>query len=256
MQEIEVSYSKKGTPFLHASDLHKKLEIQTPLNFWFPQMIDYGFIENEDYFKQKISKIEDSDLKYDWAVRLEMAKHIAMIQNSEKGRSLRKYLIDLDKKVQGGLLLNRKQISALFEICKVLGYFTVQKFLEKEHFEFLNKPKDWWDYRAKLFGYSAQDLKLMVEALGKKYKSQRQALFHLDKYELIRISTIDLFMAMGKSEEYSKNVADFIDDIAKEIQPEIYNDINTSIDFKTETHKNTIQQITNYKNKPLLLEKF
>lgn len=256
MQEIEVSYSKKGTPFVYASDLRKKLEIQTPLSIWFPQMIDYGFIENEDYYRLRISEIGDIDLKYDWAVKLEMAKHIAMVQRTEKGKSIRKYLIYLDEKVQEGLLLNRKQISALFEICKVLGYFTVQKFLEREHYEFLDKPKNWWEYRANLFGYRAEDLKQMVEALGKKYKTQRQALFHIDKYELIRISTIDLFIAMGKSEGYSKNIAAFVEDIAKEIQPDIYNDEKLGIDFKTVNHHQTIEQIKNYKQKPVLFEKF
>jgi hypothetical protein len=171
-------------------------------------------------------------------------------------KKMRSYLLSLDKKVSEGLLLTHQQVSALFEICKVLGYFSVQDFLEREHFEVFNQPQKWWNYRAKLFGHSAESLKKMLEAMNKKYKSQRQALMHLKKYELIKIAAIDLFIAMGKNEEYAKNAAMFVEKIALEIKPEIYDDRNTSIDFKSPKQIDTINKIKTVKIDKKILDKF
>ncbi len=46
---INIQYSPKGTPYVMASELHETLEIDTPLRVWFPRMLEYGFIENEEY---------------------------------------------------------------------------------------------------------------------------------------------------------------------------------------------------------------
>ena len=47
---IDVFYNDKDTPYVWASDLHKLLNIKTPLSLWFPRMIEYGFTEDNDYF--------------------------------------------------------------------------------------------------------------------------------------------------------------------------------------------------------------
>lgn len=256
---IDIYYSKKGTPYVHASDLHRELSIETPLRIWFPRMIEYGFIENQDYIQtfRNIQLEQGGTTKQrEWLVQIDMAKHISMMQRTEKGKAIRTYLLHLDKKVEEGLLLSHPQMNALFEICKVMGFFSVQKFFELEHYLFKNKPRDWWAQRARLFGYTKEDLEDMMKALGLKYHSQKQALIHIDKYELIRIATFDMFIAMGKSEEYSKNVATFAKSISKEIKPEIYNDQNISIDFKSESQHKTISELKAYKSDKTILEQF
>ncbi len=256
---LQIYYSKKGTPYIWASELHEKLLIEETLQNWFPRMIEYGFVENQDYSQHtKVIRLENDEdfAAKDWAVQIDMAKHIAIVQKNRAGKSIREYLVSLDKKVQDGKLLSPEQIQALFEVCKILGYFTVQKYLEKEHYDFLNKPKNWWEIRAKLLGYQKSDLEEMVRELGIKYKNQRQALFHIDKYELIRMATLDLFLAMGKSEEYAKNIARFTEEIAKEIKPDIYDDTNSIINFKPKEQIETIEKIQKRKENIFLLDKF
>lgn len=259
---IEVHKSPKGTPYVLASDLHKELEIATRLSTWFPRMIEYGFEKSKDFHQlhKKEQLVQGGfNIVHDWAVQLDMAKHIAMIQRTQKGKALREYLLGLDKKVQEGELLSRKQILALIEICKVLGLFSVQKKLETDHFEHfkqLNKDENWWQYRAKLFGYSADDLKSALLRLNVKYQNQRQALIKLDKYELVKVATIDLFITLGKTEEYSKNIAITAKELAKEMQVEIYNDLGGSIDFKTDKQKEIIKEIENRDKQLTLLDKF
>jgi phage anti-repressor protein len=256
---IDIFYTQNNTPFVWASDLHQLLEIATPLSTWFPRMIEYGFIEDQD-FNQTNKKVRlvqgGSTIKKDWAVTIDMAKHIAIVQRTPVGKLIRDYLLNLDKKVHDGRLLDNNQIRALFEICKVMGFFSVQKFFENEHFIIKDRPRDWWNVRAKLLGYGSSDLKEIMDGLGKKYKSIKQALMATDKYELIRMAIMDMFLAMGKSERYAKNVANFAKTIAKEIKPEMYDDTNTSIDFKTEEQRVIIADIKGYKNNSKLLLKF
>ena len=257
---IKIHYSKKGSPFVWASELHKELNIGTPLSMGFARMIEYGFVENKDFSRHNKIVMSANNIektKYNWAVQVEMAKHIAMIQRTARGKAMREYLLNLDNKVQEGKLLNHQQLSVLFDLCRVFGFFSVQKQLESEHFSvFDSKSENWWVYRAKVLGYSSTDLKEMMRAIGKKYENQRQALFHIDKYELIKRATFDLFKAMGKSDEFAKNVGIFTKEIAKEIKPEIYNDIDVSIDFKSEKQKKTIEQINNREQPYGLLSKF
>lgn len=256
-QPIRVYYSAKGTPYIWASALHQELEIKTPLSTWFPRMIEYGFVENEDY-SQHDKKVQLAQggykIKHDWAVRLDMAKHIAMLQRTEKGRIIRQQLIDLDKKVNTGALLSHTQLSALFDLCKILGYFTIQEYAGKKHYDFFNNPKEWWSYRADVFGFSKKDLKEMIESLGEKYRSQRQALMKIDKYELINISVVDSLMAMGRTEEYAKNVGKFAKKIALQIKPHIYDDTNLTIDFKSYEEKYIISKVKDSKSHLLLNE--
>lgn len=257
---IEVYYSKKGTPYVRASDLHHELNIGTPLSMWFPRMIEYGFVENQDFSRHNKIVTTANNMekaKFDWAVRVDMAKHIAMIQRTERGKAIRQYLISLDNKVQEGELLNRQQVSAIFDLCRVFGFFSVQKYLEKEHHKiFDSKNENWWAYRARVLGSPTADLKEMMKAINKKYKNQRQALFHLDKYELIKRASFDLFKAMGKSDEYAENVGTFTKEIAKELKPEIYDDTNAPIHFKTDKQEKTINEIHNRDKPNGLLEKF
>lgn len=256
---IKINYSPKGTPFVWASDLHAQLAVGTPLSTWFPRMIEYGFEENLDYSRHNKFVESAGSIKkaaFDWAVQIDMAKHIAMMQRTKEGKAIREYLLGLDKKVAEGMLLTHAQMAALFDICRVMGFFSVQVFFENENFTNIFKDKHyrWWDSRAKLFGYSAKDLKEMMQAVGKKYINQRQAILNIDKYELIKIGVYDMFLAMGKSQEFALNVSQFAKSIAEEIKPEIYDDRNTSIDFKSEKQKDVIEDIKNYKTSSSLLQ--
>lgn len=252
-QSISVYYSKKGTPYVWANALHKQLGISDDLPSWFNSIIEYGFVENQDYScHHENSLTPNSLIKYKWAVRLDMAKHIAMLQKSERGRAIRQQLVDLDKKVNTGEFLSHTQLSAIFDLCKILGYFTVQKYAEQKHFNVFNDPKGWWKYRADVLGFSKNDLKSVMEVLGEKYRSQQQALMKIDKYELIRVATIDLLMAIGRSEEYAKNVAKFVKEASKEIKPFIYDDTKMSINFKSDEENKIIDKIKNANSSTLL----
>ncbi|MBU9788580.1 antA/AntB antirepressor family protein [Lentilactobacillus sp. G22-6] len=83
-------------------DLHDFLEVDTPYRIWIQRMIEYGFHENADYisFEQKSTKPQGGRPQVDHALKLDMAKEIAMIQRTDKGKQARQYFIRVQKAYQ------------------------------------------------------------------------------------------------------------------------------------------------------------
>jgi phage anti-repressor protein len=167
----------------------------------------------------------------EFEIYIDFAKKLCMVSRSKKGEEIRNELVELTKKIETGQQFSTEQINFLLELVPIMGLFSIQDISEKRHFDFHNNKYDWWDYRAKVLGYGTQQLRIEVEKLNRKYKSQKQALLHVDKYELIRIGVIDLFIALGKSVEYSSNVADLCKNIAIKMGINIWNDYNTTLKF-------------------------
>ena len=92
---LKVNYDNERIT-LSARELHEFLEVKSKYADWFKNMSAYGFEENIDY--QAISKnLENGGRKIDHQITLDMAKEIAMIQRSEKGKQVRQYFIQIEK---------------------------------------------------------------------------------------------------------------------------------------------------------------
>lgn len=76
-------------------ELHKMLGVETPYDKWFPRMCEYGFEEGTD-FSTKMSESTGGRPARQHALTLSMAKEICMIQRTELGKQVRKYLIDVE----------------------------------------------------------------------------------------------------------------------------------------------------------------
>lgn len=89
------------TPTISGRELHCKLEIETPYHKWFPRMCAYGFTENQDFF-EVMDKIVQNPLggrpATDHQITIDMAKEICMLQRTEQGKAVRRYLLDLERK--------------------------------------------------------------------------------------------------------------------------------------------------------------
>lgn len=77
-------------------DLHAFLEVTTPYDKWFPRMVEYGFIAGQD-FSTKMSESTGGRPRTDHIITLDMAKHLAMIQRTDKGKQAREYFIECEK---------------------------------------------------------------------------------------------------------------------------------------------------------------
>lgn len=99
---IPVYDTDTGEKVVLGRQLHEKLKIKTPYHIWFPRMVEYGFVDGTDYFTEnKNVHREDGrkmpQVQIDHIIKLDMAKHIAMIQRTPEGMEIRQKLIDLEK---------------------------------------------------------------------------------------------------------------------------------------------------------------
>lgn len=85
---------------LSARELHKELNVTDRFTRWFERMGEYGFEENIDFTSVKSSTLVNNGATrelQDYRITLDMAKEIAMLQRNEKGKQIRKKLIELEK---------------------------------------------------------------------------------------------------------------------------------------------------------------
>lgn len=88
---------KDGKQLVSARELYKFLECSERFGNWFERQLQYGFIENSDYTGCKVFNTLANKELQDYAVTIDMAKEISMIQRSEKGKEARKYFIACEK---------------------------------------------------------------------------------------------------------------------------------------------------------------
>lgn len=88
------------TQTVSARDLYAELEVTDRFSRWFERMTAYGFTENEDFTSVKSSTVVNNGAErelQDYDLSVDMAKHICMVQRTEKAKEVRQYLIDLEK---------------------------------------------------------------------------------------------------------------------------------------------------------------
>jgi len=90
-----------GETAVNLRDLHAFLEVTTRFSDWAPRMFEYGFTEGQDYVEISLLKNEErvhgGQNRKDYAVTLDTAKEISMIQRTDKGKQARQYFIAVEK---------------------------------------------------------------------------------------------------------------------------------------------------------------
>lgn len=121
---IKVEINENQEPIVSGRELHEFLEVKTAYKDWFPRMIEYGFIENTD-FQILIEKVDAQKRartyeQFNHALKIDMAKEIAMLQRNEQGKKARQYFIQIEKDwntpekvIARALILANRQIDLL-----------------------------------------------------------------------------------------------------------------------------------------------
>lgn len=102
---IKITENEKGEPTVSCRELYEFLEVKTKYIDWINRRIkDYGFVENVDFIvlnelsqKKEGSRIVKREIQ-NHIVKLDIAKELAMIERNEKGRQIRQYFIEIEKK--------------------------------------------------------------------------------------------------------------------------------------------------------------
>lgn len=109
MRHLLMPREENGQSIVSARDLYEFLEVKTDFSDWCKRMYGYGFIENIDYSLLKIgerdftSNLGKSHLgrpTIDYALTLDCAKEISMLQRTEKGKEARLYFIECERRIR------------------------------------------------------------------------------------------------------------------------------------------------------------
>ena len=102
MEELIKVFKRNDKELVSSRELHGFLGIRTPYQKWFNRMLEYGFVENQDFItvgqKCPIANGGYQEVK-DHAITLDMAKELCMTQKNEYGKKARRYFIERDKKL-------------------------------------------------------------------------------------------------------------------------------------------------------------
>ena len=97
MNELLVIHEDPHFP-IDGRELHERLGIGTAYKDWFPRMCEYGFTEGTDY-RSILSNRSDGlpgKPRTNHSLTLSMAKELCMLQRTEIGRQVRRYLIEVE----------------------------------------------------------------------------------------------------------------------------------------------------------------
>ena len=185
---IKLNYDT-GQPTVSASEMHKKLNIGTEFAKWFSRMSEYGFSHESDYSEVIVKndeKPKGGRPATDYAISVDMAKQICMIQRTQEGKIIRQYFIDLEKAwntpeqiMARALRVADQAVNSLKERCAFLGGQIVeqQKVIEElqpkaSYYDMILQCKDLiaTTVIAKDYGMSAKKFNAMLHDMGIQFK--------------------------------------------------------------------------------------
>ena len=100
MNELINVRNENGELLVSARELHKGLEVKSRFNDWINNRIKkYDLIEDIDYTKILVECNRGQNV-YDFVLKIDCAKELSMVENNEKGKQIRRYFIECEKKLK------------------------------------------------------------------------------------------------------------------------------------------------------------
>jgi phage anti-repressor protein len=122
---IPISQIGTQEQWVDARTLHDFLEVNWKFSDWISNYIkDFDFVEGRDFFRNN-GKSTGGRSAIEYTITLDMAKELAMLQRTEKGKQARQYFIACEKKLRS------------LQTHLLTGYYEVEQLLqqcEKQHY--------------------------------------------------------------------------------------------------------------------------
>ena len=121
---ISITTAKIGEEEVNAvngRDLHRKLGSKQDYSTWIKRRIEkYEFIEGQDYLIHKFVEQLPSGAKHciEYIISIDMAKELAMVENNERGREIRRYFIEVEKNARKFSEAVSAQVSAMIPVIR------------------------------------------------------------------------------------------------------------------------------------------
>ena len=91
-------------PTVNARDLHAFLEVGKVFAAWIVERIQqYDFTENQDYvvFSETGNNPQGGRPSKEYAISIDMAKELSMVERNEKGKQARQYFLECERRAKG-----------------------------------------------------------------------------------------------------------------------------------------------------------
>ena len=183
---MKVSVNENQEPCISGRDLHEFLEVVTPYHIWFPRMVDYGFAEVLDFCTEMFESTGGRP-STDHVIKLDMAKELAMIQRTERGKQARQYFIAVEKEFNSPERLMARALKVADDTIKSLQ---LTNTIQLQQIAELQPKADYTDrilkskslvtttQIAKDYGMSANRLNKILHELSIQYKQSGQWLLY------------------------------------------------------------------------------
>ncbi len=201
---IKITTNENMEPVVSGRDLHEFLDVKTPYDKWFPRMTEYGFAEGTD-FSTFLSESTGGRPATDHAIKLDMAKELAMIQRTDRGKQARQYFIQIEKeynspeKIMARALVYAEQKIATLEVDNQVKDQQIAELKPKAtYYDLILQCPDLLSVTeiAKDYGMSAKGLNKKLNELGVQFK-QSGIWFLYAKYQ-------DKGYTQTKTQNYNK----------------------------------------------------
>lgn len=95
---VPVYETSTGEKVVYGSELHEVLGVKSRYREWIDRrLLDIDAVENEDFQAAEISA-PSGQMKKEYIIKLDTAKEMAMLERNEKGKQVRRYFIQVEKK--------------------------------------------------------------------------------------------------------------------------------------------------------------
>lgn len=194
---IKIEY-RDDNALVSARELHEFLEVGRDFSTWVKGRIDkYGFEEGIDFTILNLAPQNGGTSwggsnKKDYAINIDMAKELCMVENNDKGRKARKYFIECEKKLKE--VIHKPQLpSDYLSALKALVASEEEKSLMKpkvEYYENVLQPNTYiklltMSEIAKDLSISAQKLNKELNEKGIIYKQNRTWMLYAKYQDMI-----------------------------------------------------------------------
>lgn len=137
---VPVYETDKGEKVVYGAELHAVLEVKSNYREWINRRFsDIDASENEDYQGVEISTVVKGTPKKDHIIKLDTAKEMAMLERNEKGKQVRRYFIQVERKYKEAVHIKLPQGKELL----ALAVLEAQKTIEQQKEDIARmKPKE------------------------------------------------------------------------------------------------------------------
>ena len=113
MEDFPKVKTENNKTVISARELYTFLGATERFSNWFERQIQYGFVENQDYIGCKVFNTLANQELWDYAITIDCAKEISMLQKSENGKKARQYFIECEKQLSKPKELSRKEMALM-----------------------------------------------------------------------------------------------------------------------------------------------